>query len=126
MDESYETRTIRRQTGTKTVQKTKGILNPERVLEEKPIYEYVEEKLPTGNPSDTNPNSVELGISVETACNDLADEGYEVISITPILRGVHAHQYSSGGLKKGTGTGGFGYGYGYSLTDSLLIVGRLK
>lgn len=126
MDEAYETRTIRRQTGTKTVQKTKGILNPERVTEERPIYEYVEEQLPTGELSDINPNSVEAAQSVEDACNTLHNDGYEVISITPILRGVHAHQYSSGGLKKGTGTGGFGFGYGYSLTDSLLIVGRLK
>ncbi len=126
MDEAYETRTIRRQTGTKTVQKTKGILNPERVLKEEPVYEYVEEQMPTGIASDTDPNSVEVGLNLEKACNKLAAEGYEVISITPILRGVHAHQYSQGNLKKGTGASGFGYGYGYSLTDSLLIVGRLS
>jgi len=126
MDEAYETRTIRRQTGTRTVQKTKGILNPERVTSEEPVYEYVEEQLPTGHPSDTFPNSAAAGKSVEKACNQLAEEGYEVISITPILRGVHAHEYNSGNLKKGTGHSGFGYGYGYSLTDSLLIIGKLK
>ena len=126
MDEAYETRTIRRQTGTKTVQKTKGILNPEKVIKEEAVYEYVEEQLPTGEQSDTTPNSAEAGRSVEAACNQLAEDGYDVVSITPILRGIHAHQYNSGGLKKGTGTGGFGYGYGYSLTDSLLIVGKLK
>lgn len=126
MDEAYETRTIRRQTGTKTVQKTKGLLNPEKVIAEEPVYEYVEEQLPTGNLSDTEPNATEAGMNVEAACNQLADEGYDVISITPILRGMHSHQFSAGNLKKGTGASGFGYGYGYSLTDSFLIVGKLK
>lgn len=125
MDEAYETRTIRRQTGTRVVQKTKGILNPERVAKEEPVYEYVEEQMPTGQLSDSFPNSPAAARAVENACNQLASEGYDVISITPILRGVHVHEYNAGNLKKGTGHSGFGYGYGYSLTDSLLIVGKL-
>lgn len=126
MDEAYETRTIRRQTGTRTVQKTKGLLNPERVTKEEPVYEFVEEQIPTGRLSDTYPNTHKAGKAVEDACNGLAEDGYDVISITPILRGIHAHEYNAGAMKKGTGMSGFGYGYGYSLTDSLLIIGKLK
>jgi len=124
MDESYETRTLRRQTGTRTVQKSKGLLNPEKVTKEEPVYEYVEESLPTGQPSDTNPASAIVGEAVEAACNDLAKDGYGIISITPILRGVHGHEISQGVLKKGTGITGHSFGFGYSVTDSILIIAK--
>ena len=124
MAEDYEVQTIRRQTGTRTVERHKGLLKPEKVLKEEAVYEYVEEPIPTGQQSDTTPNSYALGQSVEDACNELAKDGYQVMSITPILRGVHGHQLQPGTLKKGTGVTGYSFGFGYSLTDSILIVAQ--
>jgi|AntRauTorckE6833_2_1112554.scaffolds.fasta_scaffold14410_4 hypothetical protein len=126
MAEDYEVRTIRRQTGTRMVQKTKGVLKPEKVQEEQPVYEFVEEPMPTGHQSDNLIDSDLAGQSVEDACNTLAMDGYEVISVMPLLRGEHQHQYSAGALQKGTGPSGFGYGYGYSVTDSIIVLGKLK
>lgn len=126
MAEAYETKTIRRQTGTRTVDRQKGLLNPKKVTVEEPVYEYVEEPLPTGRLSDCDIDNYATGQAIEEACNTLAAEGYDVISITPLLRGAHHHQFSTGAQQKGTGPGGFGYGYGYSVTDSIVIVGRIK
>ncbi|MGM0421660.1 MAG: hypothetical protein ACQEQL_01020 [Pseudomonadota bacterium] len=126
MAEDYEIRTIRRQTGTRTVQKTKGMLKPEKITKEEPVYEFVEEQMPTGHQSDNLIDGDLTGQNVEDACNALAMDGYEVISVTPLLRGAHQHQYSAGALQKGTGPSGFGYGYGYSITDSIVVLGKLK
>ena len=126
MAEHYETKSIRRQTGTRTVQKHKGLIKPKKVMVEEPIYEYVEESLPTGKASDTEPDSIRAGRDLEKACNALAEEGYTVISITPIMRGVYGSEKNPGSLKKGTGSTGFSYGFGYSVTESLLIVAKLE
>ena len=125
MAEHYEVNTIRRQTGTKTVQKHKGIMNPKKVTVEEPIYEYIEEALPTGKSSDTEPDSKKTAKDVESACNALAKDGYKVISVTPILRGVYGHHTKPGIIKKGTGATGYAYGFGYSVTDSLIVLGEL-
>ena len=126
MAEAYKTRTTRRQTGTRTVHKNKGLFNPEKVEQEEPVYEYIEEDVPTGQISDCEIDSIRFGQDIEDACNQLHDQGYNVLSITPVVRGAHQHQYSTGKQTKGTGPGAFGFGYGFSLTDSVVILGRKR
>ena len=126
MQEAYEVQTIRRQTGTRSVQKVKGILKPEKVVSEEPVFEFVEEEIPTGELSNTDPNSQACAYDLEEACNTLDAEGYDVISITPILRGVHGHEIRATALKKGTGEIGHSFGFGYSITDALIVMGRRR
>lgn len=126
MVEAIETRTVRRQIGTRKVRKQRGLLKPEFVEVDQPIYDFIEEIVPTGKPSDVDPDLANFSQMVEDACNALHDEGYDVISVEPVLRGMHRHEYNSGSLQKGTGRGGWGYGYGYSLTAAFIIIGKLR
>lgn len=126
MVEAVDRRTIKRQVGTRKVSKQRGFLKPEMVETEQPVYDFVEEITPTGKPSDVDPDLASFGHLVELACNELHEEGYDVISINPVLRGMHMHEYNSGSLRKGTGRAGWGYGYGYSLTAAFVIIGCLR
>lgn len=126
MAEALEPVTERRQTGSRTITKTKGFINVEKIEKEEPIYEYTEEWVPTGELSDVDVDQETFGAHIEEACNQLDQDGYKVISINPVLRGIHQHQYNAGSLVKGTGTSGFGYGFGYSITSSFMIIGELK
>ena len=62
----------------------------------------------------------QLAEHLERCCNDLDAAGYEVISIAPIVSGRTAY------------TGAAAYvgadcpGHGYSVTDGLIVTGRLK
>ena len=126
MAEKMEPVSHRKQVGTRKTHKIKGILNPKKIEVEEPIYEYIEDLEPTGEASDTDIDHDAFNTEVNAACNHLDDEGYEVISINPVSRGVHTHQYSSGSQVKGSGPSGFGYGYGYSITSAFIITGKLK
>ena len=55
---------------------------------------------------------------LERCCNDLDAEGYEVISITPVVSGRTAYM--------ATNTDAADPGHGYSVTDGLIVTGRLK
>ena len=61
----------------------------------------------------TDPHFVareELAKAVEDTCNELSQQGYEIISIFPTLRGEsHATPHS---------------GYGYSVTDGVIITAK--
>ena len=126
MAEALEPVTERRQTGTRTVTRTKGFLKAEKIEKEEPVYEYTEEWVPTGELSDVDIDHETFGNHLEEACNQLYTDGYDVISINPVLRGIHQHQYSAGSLVKGTGPSGFGYGFGYSITSAFMIIGKLQ
>ncbi|MFN4025729.1 MAG: hypothetical protein ACK4MQ_12940 [Hyphomonas sp.] len=58
----------------------------------------------------------ELSALIETACNDLHAEGYDVISILPSVSG-HSER---GVINQG------GYGFGYSITDGAVITARRR
>lgn len=126
MDEAYEVRRKRKFVGTQKVKKVKGILNPEKVEVEEPVYEYVDEHVPTGQFSDVDIDHDAFGNEIESACNYLHEEGYEVVSITPVLRGVHRHEFRTGEITKGNGPVGYGFGYGYSLTSAFMILAKLR
>ena len=55
---------------------------------------------------------------LERCCNDLHAAGYDVISITPIISGRTAYTHSE--------TADIHPGHGYSVTDGLIVTGRLK
>ena len=55
---------------------------------------------------------------LERCCNDLDAAGYEVISIAPIVSGRTAYMASNTDLADP--------GHGYSVTDGLIVTGKLK
>ena len=55
---------------------------------------------------------------LERCCNDLDAAGYEVISIVPIVSGRTSHMETNSERDYP--------GHGYSVTDGLLVTGRLK
>ncbi|MFN3912598.1 hypothetical protein [Hyphomonas sp.] len=59
---------------------------------------------------------LDLSAQIETACNRLHEEGYDVISILPSV---------SGHSEKGVVNQG-GYGFGYSVTDGAVITARRR
>ncbi|OZB17272.1 MAG: hypothetical protein B7X53_06765 [Hyphomonas sp. 34-62-18] len=58
----------------------------------------------------------ELATLIETACNSLHEEGYDIISILPSV---------SGHSEKGVMSQG-GYGFGFSITDGAVITARRR
>jgi len=58
----------------------------------------------------------ELATLIETACNGLHEEGYDVISVLPSV---------SGHSEKGVMSQG-GYGFGFSITDGAVITARRR
>jgi len=56
----------------------------------------------------------DLGEEIEKTCNEMHEEGYKVISITPIIRGDW-----------GAGGGEHSFGYGFSVTDGVVITATL-
>ena len=58
-------------------------------------------------------NLSELSANIDKTCNDLYDDGYEIISIIPITRGDW-DEFDEGG------------GYGFSVTDGVIITAKLK
>ncbi|WP_080068305.1 hypothetical protein, partial [Salmonella enterica] len=104
-----------------------------------PIYKEVTVKVPTGNTkrflgfidieekirkkevvqegwSDCQVDGERLNEDITRTVDKLNQDGFEVISITPITSGNWGFKYDSGSINNGTGRGGYGYGYGYSYT----------
>lgn len=72
---------------------------------------------------------------IQQAIDNLNGEGYEVVSITPIISGSYKWQYEAGGIsskRRGvfdvtesvSGNAGYGFGYGYSFTEGVMIVSK--
>lgn len=122
----------KRQTGTRTVTKTKGFLKKETFEVEEPIFEEYEEWVPTGKTSDTFIDIEGFSQKIMDACNSLAEEGYEVVHISDVIDGRYQWRKWEGENRHGTfgqnGTtwgAGWGYGYGYSVTDGVVITAKL-
>lgn len=125
MMEVGDWKTIRRRVGTKRVVKNMGIFNKKEIEVDEPVYESERQWVPTGKQSDVQIDAEHFGQMIENACNDLHSEGYDIISITPIVRGNYQYKEQSGILKKGTGSIGHSFGFGYSVTDGVVIIGKL-
>lgn len=123
----YEEKKVKRQTGTRKVQKKKGIFSSELIEVDEPIYEEAIEKVPTGKYSDTHINIDDFARRITDACNDLHEKGYDVIKITEVIEGRYNYAFQANGSRVDnhcSGGGGYGYGYGYSVTDGVVILAK--
>ena len=120
-----EWKTIRRRVGTKKVIKSMGIFNKKEVEVDEPIYESERQWISTGKQSDVQIDLENFGQQIEDACNALYSEGYTVISITGVLRGNYQYKEQQGKIQKGNGYLGHAFGFGYSVTDGVVIIGKL-
>lgn len=116
-----------------------------------PLYKEVTVKVPTGNTkrffglinidekirqnkivqdgwSDCQIDGKRLTDDINKAIQSLNDEGYEVVSITPITSGNWALKYEQNSHTNGNGKGsyGYGYGYGYSYTEGVMLLASKK
>ncbi|WP_386685701.1 hypothetical protein [Lonepinella sp. MS14437] len=123
----------------------------------KPVGKYVEIKIPTGEKkkglfggekdilttekcweqtgwSDCEIDGERFSKDIEEAVVGLNNDGYEIVSILPIVSGNYNYHYQAQGIKserrllseteKVTGGASFGYGYGYSFTEGATIIAK--
>ena len=122
----------KRQTGTRVITKTKGLLKKETYEVEEPVYEEYEEWVPSGRQSDTQIDIISFSRKIMDVCNLLAAEGYEVVHISDVIRGRYQYRTWEGQNIRGgpltrssTWGAGWGYGYGYSITQGVVITAKL-
>jgi hypothetical protein len=65
-----------------------------------------------------------LAEDMQSAIRNLNDEGYEVVSITPVSSGKYEYKWAQQKGSSNCGGSGFGYGYGFSYTEGLTIVAK--
>ncbi|OEU52655.1 MAG: hypothetical protein BA871_08655 [Desulfuromonadales bacterium C00003096] len=51
--------------------------------------------------------------------NEMGEEGWELISVQAVLKGIYNHNTEFSWM--GAGGGGAGYGFGYSITDGFML-----
>lgn len=90
---------------------------------DKPVKVDKTEWVKTGY-SDTEINSERLAEDIEKATTGLNQDGYRVVSVTPVISGAYDRAYKCG--PEGDGGYGYGYGYGYSYTNSVIIIAEKK
>ena len=123
MGEIHSSKKVKKQVGVHKVTRTEGVFKKKEVEVEEPIFEDQMEYTPTGEISDTFiDHRVFIG-TIEDACNTMAEAGYEVISIMPIIRG--AYSWRERGVSSVLAGLAGGYGYGYSYTDGAVVPARL-
>jgi len=77
--------------------------------------------------SDSKIDSELLATDLSKIVESLNNDGYEVVTVTPITSGNYKWEYKVTGSRRDNhcaGGGGYGYGYGYSYTNSLIIVAK--
>ena len=113
----------------------------------KPVFENVTKKVPTGEKkkglfggekditkkvtelqqtgySDKLIDGERLSVDITHAVDKLNEDGYEVVSVTPLTSGDYSFKWE---LHRGGhhhGGSGFGYGYGYSYTEGVTIIAK--
>lgn len=126
MMEIGEWKTTKIKTGTKKIKRTQGVFNKKEVVVEKPIYETKRQWVTSGKRSDVQIDSEDFGLKIATACNELDNNGYDIVEMIPILRGNYQYQKDKGILQKGSGTIGQSISFGYSLTDAVTIIAKRR
>ncbi|MGP9510610.1 hypothetical protein ACT3R2_16565 [Halomonas sp. AOP43-D1-39] len=77
--------------------------------------------------SDSRIDSQRLAQDLAEAVNQLNEEGFDVVSVTPITSGAYDWAYKTGTfVGQGEGGYGYGYGYGYSFTNSLIVTAKKR
>lgn len=100
---------------------------------EKPVCAKQQQWQQTGW-SDCLIDGVRLSKDIAGAVDSLNQDGFEVVSVTPITSGAYCYQYSAQGItssprilletEKVSGGGSYGYGYGYSFTEGVTLIAR--
>ncbi len=126
MMEIGEWKTTKIKTGTKKIKRTQGVFNKKEVVVEKPIYETTRRWVTSGKRSDVQIDADDFGLKIATACNELDQDGYDVVEMIPILRGNYQYQKDKGILQKGSGTIGQSISFGYSITDGVTIIAKRR
>lgn len=124
MADIKEKKKVKHQVGTQKVTKTKGLFKREEIEIEEPVYETREEWVPTGKKSDTYIDIEDFSKRITDACNNLHEDGYDVLSIISTIDGRYNYNTSAGPMGQAGGYG-WGYGYGYSVTDAVVIIAKL-
>lgn len=131
MQPLYKKEIVKKQIGTRTITKTKGIFSKTQVEIEEPIYEDQEKLIPTGRYSDTEIDIEEFSNNINRVCHELTALGYKILQVIPMNSGRYKYEYKETSKKLRLGdtedlSGGYGYGYGYGITDGVIIIGELK
>jgi len=84
--------------------------------------------------SDSKIDGARLARDLDEAIQTLNQDGYDVVSVTPVTSGAYRYQYDAKGVtsskrllsetERVSGGGSYGFGYGYSYTEGMLIVAR--
>lgn len=74
--------------------------------------------------SDCEIDGGRLAEDLQAAIANLNEEGYEVVSLTPVCSGKYDYQWAQQKGASNWGGSGYGYGYGYSYTEGITIVAK--
>jgi hypothetical protein len=74
--------------------------------------------------SDCQIDGKKLAEDIAEAVARLNEEGYEIVSVTPLLSGKYDYAFDKSGGPGAGGGWGYGYGYGYSYTEGVTIIAR--
>lgn len=86
-----------------------------------------ERKLVQTGVSDSKIDGKTLSVSIDQAISELNNEGYDIISITPITSGSYDYREISSSVRVMGGTemmDGGAWGYGFSFTSGVLLLGK--
>lgn len=115
------------QVGSELKEVPKGLLR-KKILEEVPVFEEQKISVCTSH-ADKQIDGKEFNKIIEETVSQLDMEGFDIISITPVISG----QYDcyDGGVKTGIndaalGHSSTGYGYGFSYTEGVSILAKSK
>jgi hypothetical protein len=109
----------------RTVQVPTGEVKKGLLGGEKPIMREEQQWVETGT-SDCIVDGPRLAEDIDQAVIEINNEGYEVVSIMPVISGRYNYAYQANGarLDNHCAGGGYGYGYGYSYTEGVVIIAR--
>lgn len=101
-----------------TGEKKKGFLGGE-----KDVTTKVTEWQQTGH-SDCWIDGERLSNDIDQAVSELNIDGFEVVSVTPIISGAYNYDWDQQQGGNNFGGSGYGYGYGYSYTEGVTIIAK--
>jgi hypothetical protein len=112
------------QIGTREETKKISLFSAKTEVVLSPIFEERDEWVETGQKDETQVDFEQFQRLIAQKLNDLALEGYRVISIMPIDAGIFKWgEYSRGNINLGTAS--TCYSYGFSYTSAAIITAEL-
>lgn len=73
--------------------------------------------------SDSQVDAVRLSNDLAKAVEQMNADGYELVSVTPIISGDYNYHVQEGnGLKKHAHKSSYAFGYGFSFTEGLTVI----